>query len=707
MICKWQLNVVPQWYALARRFLVQENMSSSMMKKAFLTQVLLFLNLPIFAQENSITPVIQSQSVNQEKSITLEPNWHDQRQLFLKIQQLLPYSEQTNVALLISQLLEKIKDYPLYPEAKFQFLIKNKALAFENIEAFAQQYPHMTEQINQLTQHWLSLAQQTQDWQAILQHQGQLPTNLQTQCVLLQANGAKQIRNKQEQTNWTQQVQQIWLTGDNLPTSCNEVVESWQKENLNAALIQQRALLAFSKNNIKLLNQLRTLTVQSDLIQWLEELIKIQQRPTHLLSEQSWFNPENAHYQAEIAQAIFIQQMPQIIKKSEKPNPQAPFEFYANLAKSLQLEEKQISAWKKLLISQLFDNEDPQIQQWRDETVIQLKEDSLTERRIRLAIRNKEDYARWITLLSEITKQKDEWQFWQAKLWQKQGALAPATVIFQQLKSGRGFYPMLASMELNLPYQPKMQNAIPNSENHLAQNFARPLARVSEFRWLGDYAKMNKEWKKLLEQGDFNHKLQLAHYAQQHQWFDLAVDATIQAKAWDYLALRLPNAYLDFFDIHLAGKPISRTFAMALARQESAWKTYVSSSANAKGLMQLLPSTAKQTAQQAKLPYRQEAQLLDPFDNIMLGTTHLSQLYQKYGNNRVLIAAAYNAGSHRVDQWLTGSNGKLSLAEFVASIPFFETRGYVQNVLTYDAYYQILQQQPQMLLNPQESQRLY
>lgn len=56
----------------------------------------------------------------------------------------------------------------------------------------------------------------------------------------------------------------------------------------------------------------------------------------------------------------------------------------------------------------------------------------------------------------------------------------------------------------------------------------------------------------------------------------------------------------------------------------------------------------------------------------MIGTAHLQELFNKFGNNRILIAAAYNAGSHRVENWLTRSNGKLTVAEFIASIPFYE-----------------------------------
>ena len=73
-----------------------------------------------------------------------------------------------------------------------------------------------------------------------------------------------------------------------------------------------------------------------------------------------------------------------------------------------------------------------------------------------------------------------------------------------------------------------------------------------------------------------------------------------------------------------------------------------------------------------------------------------------------MIAAAYNAGANRVEKWLSRANGNLALDEFVASIPFYETRGYVQNVVTYDFYYQILQNQenPQ-IFSQEELNRLY
>ena len=84
------------------------------------------------------------------------------------------------------------------------------------------------------------------------------------------------------------------------------------------------------------------------------------------------------------------------------------------------------------------------------------------------------------------------------------------------------------------------------------------------------------------------------------------------------------------------------------------------------------------------------------------------ELNAKYPNNRILIASAYNAGASRVEKWLARANGKLAMDEFIASIPFFETRGYVQNVLTYDFYYQNLQNKEKLqTFSKEEYDRLY
>jgi soluble lytic murein transglycosylase len=114
-----------------------------------------------------------------------------------------------------------------------------------------------------------------------------------------------------------------------------------------------------------------------------------------------------------------------------------------------------------------------------------------------------------------------------------------------------------------------------------------------------------------------------------------------------------------------------------LIRQESAFEPEAHSSANAFGLMQLLPTTARRLAKQANISYA-HARLVDPDYNVRLGTIYVAGLQKQFGNVESALAA-YNAGEDRVVSWTAGQNYR-EPAEFVESIPFTETRQYVQIV---------------------------
>ncbi len=124
-----------------------------------------------------------------------------------------------------------------------------------------------------------------------------------------------------------------------------------------------------------------------------------------------------------------------------------------------------------------------------------------------------------------------------------------------------------------------------------------------------------------------------------------------------------------------------------LIRQESAFESNATSRVGAVGLMQVMPKTASKLARQLKVKYVR-GRLTDPGYNLQLGSRYLAGLIQAYGTPEAALAA-YNAGEERVAQWTAGQN-YLEPAEFVESIPFTETREYVQIVMrNADVYRQV------------------
>ena len=140
---------------------------------------------------------------------------------------------------------------------------------------------------------------------------------------------------------------------------------------------------------------------------------------------------------------------------------------------------------------------------------------------------------------------------------------------------------------------------------------------------------------------------------------------------------------------------------MAIARRESAFFPRAVSGAGAKGLMQLMPSTARSVArslQQRDL----SKELFEVDSNVALGGAYYRQLLDRYNNNRVLSLAAYNAGPHRVTRWLNDESDKLPVVQWIETIPFRETRAYVQGVLAYNVVFRKLRNQPAQLLTQAE-----
>jgi soluble lytic murein transglycosylase len=117
------------------------------------------------------------------------------------------------------------------------------------------------------------------------------------------------------------------------------------------------------------------------------------------------------------------------------------------------------------------------------------------------------------------------------------------------------------------------------------------------------------------------------------------------------------------------------------------------SHANAYGLMQLLPEVGRTMAKEVKLKPYSTASLLEPVPNLRLGTRYFKQMIEGNGGKVEYALAAYNAGSNRVADWLT--NGQYQdMPEFVESIPFTETREYVQAILRNVQVYKKLYGQP-------------
>ena len=140
-------------------------------------------------------------------------------------------------------------------------------------------------------------------------------------------------------------------------------------------------------------------------------------------------------------------------------------------------------------------------------------------------------------------------------------------------------------------------------------------------------------------------------------------------------------------------------FILSIIRQESEFDLSANSHAGAKGLMQLMPYTAKLVSKQAKLPYVKSRLTTDPEYNINLGSHYIAGLILQYDGAYPFATAAYNAGPNRVKYWKKINKNpqkkQINYVDWVELIKFRETRNYVQRVLeNYNVYRYILERKP-------------
>ena len=153
-------------------------------------------------------------------------------------------------------------------------------------------------------------------------------------------------------------------------------------------------------------------------------------------------------------------------------------------------------------------------------------------------------------------------------------------------------------------------------------------------------------------------------------------------------------------------------FILSIIRQESEFDLSANSWAGAKGLMQLMPYTAKVVAKQAKLPYSKSRLTTDPEYNINLGSHYIAGLILEYDGAYPFAIAAYNAGPKRVRYWKkinkNPQKNQIDYVNWIELIRFEETRNYVQRVLeNYNVYRYVLEQKPIKLKNFFKDDPLY
>jgi soluble lytic murein transglycosylase len=594
----------------------------------------------------------------------------------------------------VEQMMPGLKAYPLYPYLEYRRIVDDlKNQPAVAVSQFVRANPTLPP-ARTLQSRFVNELARREDWRGLLAFSPDEPAATEAQCNYYYAKWST----GQADEAWAG-AKTLWLTGKSQPDACNRLFSAWRDSGTQDPLAYlERIRLAMKAGNTRLVKLLAG-QMPPEYQTIAAAIVDLADNPDSVLAFAQATGATD--FTRQMATEAFASVARQDVENARLMIPA--------LAQAQQLNEEQVQALRDIVAWRLMGKSVTEEQaKWRDGAIMRSHSTALLERRVRKALGegDRRGLNTWLARLPMEAKEKDEWRYWQADLLLERGREAEAKEILHALMQERGFYPMIAAQRLGEEYVLKIDRAPASVDAALTQG--AEMARVRELMYWNMDNTARSEWANLVSSRTRAEQAQLARYAFDNRWWDLSVQATIVGRLWDHLEERFPLAYQELFDRYTSGKAIRKSYAMAISRQESAWNPKVRSPVGASGLMQVMPATAAQTVKMFSIPgYSGAGQLLDPEMNINIGTSYLQLVYQQFDNNRILASAAYNAGPGRVRTWLGNSAGRIDAAAFVESIPFSETRGYVKNVLAYDAYYRHFMGQKEALLSDEEWQRRY
>ncbi|MBL4775768.1 MAG: transglycosylase SLT domain-containing protein, partial [Mariprofundus sp.] len=262
----------------------------------------------------------------------------------------------------------------------------------------------------------------------------------------------------------------------------------------------------------------------------------------------------------------------------------------------------------------------------------------------------------WVNVLSVIEsmraeeKQQDRWIYWQAKALEAVGKDQQAKDQWGKIAAGRGYYNFLSAEQLGQKLQLTASDIVVDNDIILAVEKMPGIRRADEWLQLQKRSKAIREWHFALHDADKSTWKAAAVLASTWHWDDQVIRAAFKADELDALSDRFPMSYKKIVLRAAKKTGLEAAEIWSIIRQESAFNQHAVSHAGAKGLMQLMPATARQVAHQLKMS-KSTPRLFSAAVNIRLGTTYLADIKRRFGN-LALAAAGYNAGPHRVASWL-------------------------------------------------------
>lgn len=568
-----------------------------------------------------------------------------------------------------NRILKQLSDYPATPYLEYDaFKRRIGQVKPAQADLFLRRYADLPFAYHARGK-WLSVLARRGDWNNYLNFfDGRENTRL--QCLAFKA---RLERNQLDGLN--DEIIKVWLRGYSQPKECDPAFAYFLQSYPDAeAAIWARIEKAFKARRPNLARYLgRKLKPEDQVV--VESWYKAHTRPERSLKRLAEARDNGRN------RAIIVHAIDRLARKDSLKS----LEFWNLLRDHFEFsQEQRYSAHLRIALSAAYQHKDE-----ARALLSSLDPEAMNDQAYLWLARIQLRGSDWAGLIETIKRmpahlyQENEWQYWLSRAMEAEGQLVTSLNLLEELSGKSSYYGFLAADKLKRSYHIEQEDASSNvvdEEAFLAEN--PHMLRARELYYLDRLVDAKREWFQALRYLDQDQIKQAATLASKWQWHDSAIRTVAKTPHRSDYNLRFPTPYKPQVMAMAEQKKLDPALIYGVMRRESLFDPFARSRVGALGLMQLMPGTARRVASSLGLKKPRKADILRVENNIRFGTHYLRTVMNRFDNNVSLAAAAYNAGPRNVKRWLPKETA-MSADLWVETIPFTETRNYVQAVLAY------------------------
>ncbi len=576
------------------------------------------------------------------------------------------YAARNEIALAEDASQLKAEQYILAPYVDYWLMLLRLDQADTvEVRAFLTQYADMPF-ADRLRGEWLKNLAKQLDWEAFFaEYPNFQREDLAVQCYALLGH----TELKTDNVDIIGQAKAIWLTSGELPNSCNQLFDALQKSGaLTHRDIWARVRLALQDNKLSLAKNIanRIPAVDNAALKLLDRAF---QNPLQFLDKKV------ASYRSPLG----VEANLYAVDRLSRSKLDLAINRYSKLQAYLEPDDRAFG-WGRIALHAARAHHANAVNYFAKAGSAQLDKEQLAWQ-VRAALRVEDWEAVQNAILAMPAKQQEEgvWRYWLARALKEQNQSVEANVLLNQLARERHYYGWLALDELGtVMSNPDEQYTTTDIE--VTAIASQPAIKRSialhdlDMRW-----EARAEWVWATRNFDDKQLLAAAEYAARQKWYDIAIVTADNTKQVHDFNLRYPTPYRDLIHRSAKGEDLDEAWVYGLTRQESRFMHYAKSGVGASGLMQLMPATAKWAAKRMGLDNYSHDKIHDLNTNIDIGTYYMRHTLDLMNGQAVMATAAYNAGPSRAKRWMASE--PMEAAIYIETIPFSETRTYVQRVM--------------------------